>query len=176
MAKKRDFASLSAREALHVAIFIEQRNGELYHQFAELFNGFGDGDSVEIASVFLEMAEEERRHGARLQEHYFLRYGARPCSVTAEDVKELIEAPRLKDGSFFAIVRAGATSDPQNQALAVALDAELSAQRFYARLVDYTKEDDLRAIYTELAQFEDDHVSILRRRMEIVPPASAAEA
>ena len=33
---KRDFAALSAQEAVHVAIFIEERNAEIYHQFAEI--------------------------------------------------------------------------------------------------------------------------------------------
>ena len=43
---KREFASLSAQEALHLAIFIEERNGGLYRQFAELFKDFGDRDSL----------------------------------------------------------------------------------------------------------------------------------
>ena len=37
---KRDFASLSAQEALHVAIFIEERNADIYHQLAEMFAEF----------------------------------------------------------------------------------------------------------------------------------------
>ena len=48
---KRDFASLSAQEALHVAIFIEERNAEIYHQFAEMFAEFRDPESLEIAAA-----------------------------------------------------------------------------------------------------------------------------
>ena len=81
---KRDFASLTAQEALHVAIFIEERNAEIYHQFAEMFAGFRDDDSLEIASTFWDMAAEERRHGTELQQRYFDRYGTRPCAITAE--------------------------------------------------------------------------------------------
>src|SRR6516164_7254022 len=60
---KRDFASLSTQEALHVAIFIEERNAEIYHQFAEMFAEFRDPESLEIAAAFWDMATEERKHG-----------------------------------------------------------------------------------------------------------------
>jgi len=57
---KRQFTSLTPQEALHVAIFIEERNSELYHRFAEMFVEFRDVESLEIASVFWDMAAEER--------------------------------------------------------------------------------------------------------------------
>src|SRR5262249_20481974 len=85
---KREFASLSAQEALHVAIFIEERNAEIYHQFAEMFAEFRDPESLEIASTFWDMATEERRHGTQLQKRYFDRYGTRPCAVTEDDIRE----------------------------------------------------------------------------------------
>ena len=34
---RRTFASLNAQEALHVAIFIEERNAAIYRRFAEMF-------------------------------------------------------------------------------------------------------------------------------------------
>ena len=61
---KRSFASLDPQEALHVAIFIEERNAELYHRFAEMFVEFRDSESLEIASVFWEMAAEEKNHSS----------------------------------------------------------------------------------------------------------------
>ncbi len=62
-AMNREFASLTPQEGLHVAIFIEERNAQLYRQFAELFAEFKDPESLEIASVFVDMAQEERSHG-----------------------------------------------------------------------------------------------------------------
>ena len=49
---------------MHVAIFIEERNAELYHRFAEMFVEFRDRESLEIASVFWEMAVEEKNHSS----------------------------------------------------------------------------------------------------------------
>ena len=67
---RRTFASLNPQEALHVAIFIEERSADIYHRFARMFTEFRDPDSLEIASVFLDMAVEERRHSTVLQEKY----------------------------------------------------------------------------------------------------------
>jgi rubrerythrin len=67
---RRTFASLNPQEALHVAIFIEERNAGIYHRFAEMFTQLRHPDSLEIASVFLDMAVEERRHSTMLQEKY----------------------------------------------------------------------------------------------------------
>jgi len=161
---KREFASLSAQEALHVAIFIEERNAEIYTQFAELFAEFKDPESLGIAELFWEMANEERHHGTMLQERYFERYGTQHCIVTEESIRDLIEVPRLDNGELFAIVRSQTTS-PRYKALEVALHAEESAQRFYSRLIPQTTDEALRKIYSELTDFEDGHSRVLRQKI-----------
>ena len=80
----RSFAELDAQEALHVAIFIEERNAEIYHRFASMFTEFGDVESQAIAGVFWEMAEEERRHSSMLQSRYCQQYGNSGCCVAGK--------------------------------------------------------------------------------------------
>jgi len=162
---KREFASLTPQEALHVAIFIEERNAELYQQFAELFADFKDPDSLEIAQVFWEMSQEERRHGTSLQDKYFDRYGTQSCVVTEEEIRDLIEVPRLEHSDIFALARTKGSLSPRRTALQVALEAEQSAQRYYARLAEVTHEPRLRAVYLELADFETDHTQLLTRKL-----------
>jgi rubrerythrin len=162
---KREFTALTPQEALHVAIFIEERNAELYQQFAELFAEFKDPDSLEIAQVFWDMAIEERSHGTMLQERYFDRYGTQACVVTEEDVCELLEVPKLESGELFAVGRGNATIAPRKAALQVALDAEETALRYYAQLVERTTDRNLRSTYAELANFEADHTEFLRRKL-----------
>jgi erythrin-vacuolar iron transport family protein len=161
---KRDFQSLTTQEALHVAIFIEERNAEIYQQFAEMFAEFRDPESLEIAGVFWDMASEERQHGTLLLERYFERFGFRPCAVTEDEITDFIEVPRLDNGDLFAITRAKLVSAPRHMALDVAIQAENSALRYYTRLVGQTGDDELRELYLELAQFEGDHVSFLIRK------------
>jgi rubrerythrin len=162
---KRYFATLTTQEALHVALLIEARNARIYQQFAELFGSFSDQDSQAIAAVFTEMAEEEEAHGAELQARYVARYGEAECDVTPDDVQDLVELPRVPDGSIFAIARAGAATAPRTQALAIALATEEGALRFYVRMAETTDDPELNLLYQELGRFEGEHVYELRKRI-----------
>ncbi len=160
----RAFVSLDPREALHLAIFIEDRNAEIYHRFAEMFTEFHDADSLEIASVFWDMAVEEKRHSAILQERYRERFGSARCDLTEEDLQEMIEVPRLEDADLFAAGPDGQNS-ARERALQIALAAETSAHDFYCKLVEQTEDGPLRRLYTELSMMEDGHVVYLQRTL-----------
>ena len=159
---KRAFTSLNPQEALHVAIFIEERNAEIYHRFAEMFVEFRDAESLEIGSVFWDMAVEEKRHSEVLHERYRERYGNASCSLTEEDLQEWIEVPKLDDGDVFASAETTQTS-ARERALQVALAAEKNAHDYYERLVEQTEDGPLRRLYTELSMMEDGHVNYLQR-------------
>jgi erythrin-vacuolar iron transport family protein len=173
---KRDFGSLTAQEALHVAIFIEERNADIYGQFAEMFADFRDPESLEIAAIFWDMAAEERDHGTRLQDRYFERFGTQPCSMTEDEISNFIEVPQLDNADLFSITRARLNMPPRHLALDVAIAAESSAMRYYSRLFDQTDDPGLAALYSELAHFEGEHVAALHRKKHSVRPASANEA
>jgi rubrerythrin len=162
---KRAFASLDPQEALHVAIFIEERNAEIYRRFADMFAEFRDSESLEIASVFWEMAGEEKQHSSLLQSKYTARYGTSSCAVTEDDIADFIEVPRLEEVDIFAVTDEGKGMSPRDRALQVALNAELSAQRYYATLAQSTHETSLRQLYQELAHLEQEHTDFLERKL-----------
>lgn len=166
---KRAFTSLSPQEALHVAVFIEERNAELYHRFAEMFVEFRDLESLEIASVFWDMAVEERHHSTMLQERYSERYGNAACAITEDDLQELIEVPRLEDGDVFSAAAAASGLTPRERALQVALSAEQNARKYYSNLFEITPDAQLRKLYGELAEFETDHISFLEKKIHESP-------
>jgi rubrerythrin len=161
---QRAFSTLNPQEALHVAIFIEERNAGIYHRFAEMFTEFHDAESLEIASVFWDMAVEEKRHSGILQGKYQERFGNASCAMTEEDLQEMIEVPRLEEADVF-----GADPTTQNgareKALQVALAAETGAHDFYTKLVEHTEDGPLRRLYTELSIMEDGHVVYLQRML-----------
>jgi rubrerythrin len=159
---QRSFASLKPQEVLHIAICIEERNAGIYHRFAEMFTEFGDPESLEIAAVFWEMAIEEREHHALLQRRYDEQYGATTGSLTEERLIELIEVPRLDNGDVFGAVDGLAA---RQAALQVALQAEVSAQLFYTKMVEQTADAALRQTYYNLAQMEDGHVAFLEAKL-----------
>ncbi len=161
---KRSFQSLSPQEALHVAIFIEERNSEIYHRFAEMFVSFQDFASLEIAGVLWDMAVEERHHSSLLQQRYTAQYGQASCALTETDILEFIELPELRDGDIFnSSLEAAATA--HRRALKIALDAENQARDFYSDLAQTAGDPELRALYVELSSFEAEHVTFLERRL-----------
>ena len=168
-AMKQSFASLTPQEALHVAIFIEERNAELYQRFAEMFVEFRDSDSSEIAGVFWEMAAEERDHSSRLQGKYMQRFGTSSCSLTEEDLMEFIEVPRPEQVDLFATPDEMNKIGARDRALQVALNAERSAQQYYASLVEKTGPGPLRQLYRELADMEDGHAAAIEQKMSTYP-------
>lgn len=159
---QRSFSSLTAAEALQVAISIEQRNADVYHRFAEMFAQFGDHESLEIASVFWEMTVEEQGHRALLEEKYVQMFGPLGDRLTEQDVIELVEVPNLDSADIFNNdIEFGA----RQRALQVAAQAELTAQQFYERLVGQTSEGPLRQMFRDLARMEDGHVAYLESKL-----------
>lgn len=159
---QRTFASLTAQEALGIAISIEERNAEIYHRFAEMFSEFGDEESLEIASVFWEMAVEERGHQAMLEQKYWEQFGVPERLSTEDELVELIEVPKLSEADIFS---AGGPVSARQGALQVALRAEVSAQEFYSKLVEQTSAGSLRQTYQELARMEDGHIAFLEAKL-----------
>jgi len=158
---KRSFQSLSPQEALHVAVFIEERNSLIYHQFAEMFVSFQDFASLEIAGVLWDMAVEERHHSTLLQQRYTAQYGQASCSLTEADILECIELPELIDLEMFNSSAASA----HLRALKVALCAENQARDFYGELAKTADNPELHALYTELSSFEADHVEFIEQKL-----------
>jgi rubrerythrin len=161
---QRSFESLSPQEVLQVAISIENRNAELYHNFAEMFTEFADKESLDIAAVFWEMAVEERGHSWQLKQKYAELYGDLMCSITEQELLEIIEVPKLESGNVLDPVADGMPG--RVRALKVALQAEVGAQEFYQNLAERTPPGQLRDIFVYLASMEDSHVSYLATKLE----------
>jgi erythrin-vacuolar iron transport family protein len=162
----RSFASLNAQEALHVAIFIEERNADVYRQFAELFSEFHDEESLGVATTFWEMAQEEREHGTVLQNLYMERYGTAPCAITEEDICEFIEVPNPTEISALLSRQSEGEASPRERALEIAIAAEQNALEYYKRLSGSTEDPQLRSLYRSLTEFEDGHAEKLQKKMK----------
>ena len=79
----KNFADLTEREVLAVAISSEEEDSRIYMTFAEdLAERYPDS-----AKMFEEMAEEERGHRHRLLEMYEQRFGPHLPPIRREDVK-----------------------------------------------------------------------------------------
>ena len=155
-AVKRDFASLSPREALRVAIAIEKRNTHLYQRLGEMFSK-ACPDSPQIPAAFRELANEERQHGVDLTARYTKRFGALHADITEEDIWGFIEAPRLAVADILAAVEAGDALAARRMALEIALAAEQSALNYYTWVAEATHDPELKALCEEFAAMEKEH-------------------
>jgi len=144
----------ATRATLLRAIQIEARNGAVYDSLASLFRGYDNS----VTDIFLEMAAEERQHGADLEGRYRGRFGAVPSA--APEPTEVIEAPDLEDAE--ALIFDSMTIE---QALEAGLHAEEAAREFYTRQVEHTSDPELQKLYRELGEFEEDHVRRLQEKL-----------
>ncbi len=142
------------RGVLLRAIQIEARNGRVYDSLAQLFEGYDDP----VTAIFREMAAEERQHGVELEQRYHVRFGTVP-PATAEP-KEVIEAPDLNDPE--ALIFDSMTVE---QALEAGLRAEEAAREFYRQEITRTSDPELQKAYSELAEFEETHVRLLKEKL-----------
>ncbi len=147
-------AANASLEVLLRAIQIEARNAAVYESLAQLFQGYDDS----VSALFREMAEEERQHGAQLQQRYGERFGPVPTAI--EKPKEVIEAPDLNDPE--AMIFDSMTIE---EALEIGLRAEQEAREFYRQEVARTPDPELRSAYQELAEFEETHVRLLKEKL-----------
>lgn len=141
-------------KALAGAIQIEVRNAAIYESLAQLFQGYDDS----VAAIFAELASEERRHQAELEEGYRERSDTLPPLM--EFRREAVEAVDLDDPEAFIF-----DSMTVDQALQAGLRAEEAAQEFYRREMLRTPDPGLQKIYYELAGFEEAHVRLLKDKL-----------
>jgi rubrerythrin len=154
-------SSLTARQTLLQAIFIEARNAKIYEALAQLLQGYDDS----VTRIFLQMAEEERQHGAELEQRYHERFGPSPSLVP--EPQEVIEAPDLDDPE--ALIFDAMTIE---RALEACLRAEETTREFYRREAANASDPELQKMFRELGEFEETHVHLLKERLAEVRRAS----
>lgn len=152
----RKITEMSPEEVLMVAVDVEETNGTQLRVFADMFDDY----APEAAALFTEMAAEEDAHKAKLTHIFEERYGKFEQKLTEQDVAEVIEAHDIDDGEH------GVFNDlTLRRAFECSLKAEVGAQEFYSNAADRTDVPEVKALFNELANFEDDHVRRLKERI-----------
>ena len=139
----KNFADLTEREVLAVAISSEEEDSRIYMTFAEdLKERYPD-----TAKIFEEMAEEERSHRHRLLEIYEQRFGTHLPPIRREDVKGFLRRRPIwltKNLSLDIIRKEVETM-------------ELQAERFYAKAAEKAEDVGVRKLLGDLAEEEKGH-------------------
>ena len=151
-----DFSQLSLKDALDLAILVEDEAEERYTEFAEQMEGHHTTDA---ARFFRFMAVNEAKHGKELSVRRKALFGDAESDVDRSMLWE-VEAPEFEEARAFMSVR---------QALDVAMDAEVKAYEFFDRALPEVKNEDVKALFAELRQEEIEHQDLVKAEMAKVP-------
>src|SRR5438876_8841291 len=139
----KNFADLTEREVLAVAISAEEEDSRIYMSFAEdLAERY-----PESAKIFEEMAEEEKGHRHMLLEMYEQRFGKNLPPIRRDNVRGFLRRRPIwltKNLSIDAIRKEAATM-------------EFEAERFYVKAAEQTQDVGVRRLLGDLAEEEKGH-------------------
>jgi rubrerythrin len=157
MAIDIDFGKLSLKDALDLAIFVEDEAMERYNEFTDQMLTHHTEDS---AHFFRFMAGNEKKHGDELRARRQELFGSAPRAVDRSMIYD-VEAPTYDRARAFMSV---------HQALRVALDAEVKAWRFFDSALPTIKDPEVKALFAELREEEVEHQDLVKAEMAKLPP------
>src|SRR3978361_489568 len=139
----KNFADLTEREVLAVAISSEEEDSRIYMTFAEdLAQRYPDS-----AKLFEEMAEEERGHRHRLLELYEQRFGPHLPPIRRENVRGFLRRRPIwltKNLSVDTVRKEVGTM-------------EVEAELFYIKAAEQAEDVGVRRLLGDLAEEEKGH-------------------
>src|SRR6202048_3617399 len=142
----KNFADLTEREVLAVAISSEEEDSRIYMTFAEdLAERY-----PESAKLFEEMAEEEKGHRHMLLEMYEKRFGPNLPPIRRNNVKGFLRRRPIwltKNLSLDTIRKEVGTM-------------EFEAERFYVKAAEQAQDVGVRKLLGDLAEMEKGHESL----------------
>jgi rubrerythrin len=161
MASEIDYRTLDMKDALDLAILIEEEARERYEEFVLQME---ETRSDDAAAFFRTMAEYESKHGRALAERRRKLFGASPSRVTRSMVWEE-EAPAYETVRAFLTAR---------EAMTVALGAERKAKTFFEGVLPHVKDASVSSLIDELRREEITHEALVERELAKLPPPSDA--
>lgn len=160
----KQFADLTEREILALAISNEDEDSRIYHGFAEgLVEQFPAS-----AAILSGMAEEEIRHRGMLFDLYRAKFGEYLPLIRRQDVKGFIKRKPLW------LMRPLGIAEVRKYAASM----EQDASRFYRKAADTTRDASVRELLLKLSEEEDRHEALADRLTEkyLTEDAQAGEA
>lgn len=151
-----DFARLDLRDALDLAILMEEEARERYADFSKQVGGRYPGDA---ADVFKLMASYEEKHEAQLRARRRSLFQDQPSRMRLEQLDDA-EAPDRSAPRVFMSA---------HDAMTVALRSEEKAWAFFDDALRVVKDPSVRALFEELKGEEAEHRALLAGRLKGLP-------
>jgi rubrerythrin len=151
-----EFASLSIKDALDLAILVEDEAEERYRELAENLEHHNTKDA---ARFFRFMMGCEAKHGEELRAKREELFGEEPTTVDRSMLWD-VEAPAYETARSFMTLQ---------DALDVAMAAETKAFEFFDGALPEVEDPEVRELFTELRQEEVEHMQMVREQMKKLP-------
>lgn len=154
-----DLERLTLRDALDLAVLIEEEARDRYWEFADQLATHA---TPEVADFFARMARIEDRHRSELLERRRTLFGDAPSSVERRQIFD-VEAPGYDEARAFMGVR---------QALEAVLASEVKAHAFFSQALPRVKDPELRALFSDLRDEEVHHQELVKAELARCPEKS----
>ena len=158
MSRSIDFGTLTIKDALDLAILIEEEARERYEEFVDQMELH---HTPEAASFFRFMVSNEEKHRQQLSEKRHNLFRDEPSKMSREMLWD-VEAPDYSEARAFMSPR---------QAMEVALQAEVKAHDFFDSALVHITDPEVRHLFEELREEEVEHRNLLENEMAKLPTA-----
>jgi rubrerythrin len=151
-----DFSRLSLKDALDLAVLIEEEAQERYLELADQMEAHR---TPEAAAFFRFMALNEEKHGLELSQRREALFGDAPREVRRTAIFD-VEAPEYDEARAFMTPRA---------ALEVALRCEEKAHAFFVAALPGLANAEVRSLFEELREEEVHHQQLVQKEIAKLP-------
>jgi rubrerythrin len=157
-----DFATVSLRDALDLAVLIEEEARDRYEELAAQLLLHR---TPAAAAFFTKMMRVEEIHRKQLTEQRAKAFGTQPSTVRREQLFD-IEAPDYDEARMNMSHRA---------ALNVALRSEVKAHRFFVEALQSVSSVEVKKLFEELCEEEVEHQALVKAELAKLPPPTPDE-
>ncbi|MBP1601143.1 MAG: Rubrerythrin [Acidobacteria bacterium] len=147
MAATIDYSTLTLKDALDLAILIEDEARDRYTEFVDQM-------------FFRFMAANETRHGQQLTAKRQALFGNEPSRMNRDMLWD-VEAPEYAEAHAFMSPR---------EAMQVAMRCEIKARDFFVQALVRVPDPDVRHLFEELRDEEVEHEELVRKELAKLPP------
>lgn len=157
-----DFATLSLKDALDLAVLVEEEARDRYEELAaQLILHRTPG----AAAFFTKMMGVEELHRKQLAEQREQQFGKQPVNVTRAMIYD-VEAPEYDEARM---------NMSHREALQVALRSEQKAHRFFVEALKVVPSNEVKKLFEELCEEEVEHQGLVKAELAKLPPPSPDE-
>jgi rubrerythrin len=157
MMKTLDLTGLDLRDALDLAVLIEEEARDRYEELAAQME---NQHTSEAAAFFHLMVKNEAKHGEDLAARRRALFGDTPRRVDRSLLWD-VEAPAYETVRAFMTLR---------DALAVALEAEIKAYNFFCEALKLSVAEPVSKLFEELKEEEVLHQELVKKQLAKLPP------